>query len=185
MKGAWVEPVILMLRGVNVGGANRLPMAAFAGMLEGLGLSQVKTYIQSGNAVALADPRGLEARVAEALAARGIVTPVFVLGLAEMAAVLDGNPFAADGAADGAKVHILFLKPGTVLRPGLGDLATAGERFHLTAGALYLHTPQGFGKSALAGKLARYLKGDWTARNQRSAEAILVLARGLAPLTAT
>jgi uncharacterized protein (DUF1697 family) len=177
--------LILMLRGVNVGGANRLPMAAFRGMLEGLGLLRVQTYIQSGNAVCLGTRAGLQARVADALTAFGITTPVFVLGLTEMAAVLAANPFAAEGAADGTKVHILFLEPGAALLPGLGHHATAGERFHLTEAALYLHTPQGFGTSSVAGKVGRYLKGGFTARNQRSAEAIFALARGLTPLTGT
>lgn len=185
MKGAGVEPLILMLRGVNVGGRNRLPMEDFRALLKGLGLSQVQSFIQSGNAVALGIRTGLEARVGAALAAHGIATPVFVLGLEEMAAVLAANPFAAEGAVDGAKVHILFLKPGAVLLPGLEALATAGERFHLTEAALYLHTPQGFGTSVLAAKLARHLKGEATGRNQRSAEAILALARSVTPMTGT
>lgn len=169
-----------MLRGVNVSGANRLPMAEFRGMLEELGLARVQTYIQSGNAVFLGEPAGLEVRVAEALKVRfGISVPVFVLSLAEMSAVLAGNPFADAGAADGARVHIIFLQGAPRFDEGLAGHATQGEQFHLTEQAFYLHTPQGFGKSAVAEKLPRYLKGAVTARNQRSAEAILALAKGL------
>jgi uncharacterized protein (DUF1697 family) len=169
-----------MLRGVNVSGANRLPMAEFRILLQGLGMQRAQTYIQSGNAVFLGLRDGLEARLAEALRARfGITVPVFVLGLAEMAAILAANPYAAEGDLDGAKVHIVFLKGPVRLEPGLAALATRGERFHLAERALYLHTPNGFGTSDLSARLQRYLKAEMTARNQRSAAAILALAQGL------
>ena len=175
-----MEPLILMLRGVNVSGANRLPMAAFRQMLTELGFAQVQTYIQSGNAVMLGERAGAEARVASGLqAAFGLQVPVFVLTLPELAGVLAANPFAAEGAADGTKVHVIFLRGEVALKPGLEDHATQGERFHLGAGAFYLHTPEGFGRSSLAEKLPRYLKAEMTARNCRSAMAILALAQGL------
>lgn len=63
---------------------------------------------------------------------------------------------------------------------GLRSHATAGEALTLTDRALYLHTPQGLGRSVLAAKLRRYIKVEQTARNQRSAEAILALATALA-----
>lgn len=169
-----------MLRGVNVSGANRLPMASFREMLGGLGFERVQTYIQSGNAVMLGERVGAEAKVAEGLRAGfGLEAQVFVLTLEEMASVLAANPFAAEGEADGAKVHVIFLKGDVALKPGLEAHATNGERFHLGAGAFYLHTPQGFGTSAVAEKLPRFLKAAMTARNQRSACAILQMARGL------
>ena len=149
-------------------------------MLEGLGLQGVQTYIQSGNAVFLGVRERLEARVSEGLQARfGISVPMLLMGVAEMAAVVAANPFAAEGAADGTKVHVIFLKDAVKFEAGLLAHATQGERFHLTERAFYLHTPEGFGKSAVAAKLAQYLKGDMTARNQRSAAAILTLAQGL------
>lgn len=169
-----------MLRGVNVSGANRLPMAEFRDFLAGLGLQRVQTYLQSGNAVFLGMRDGLEGRVSAALQTRfGLSVPVFVLSPGEMAAVLACNPFAGEGAADGAKVHIVFLRGPVRMCEGLSLHATRGERFHLTERAFYLHTPEGFGASAVAEKLPRYLKGEMTARNQRSALAILALAQGL------
>ncbi len=175
-----MEPLILLLRGVNVGGAGRLPMAEFRGMLAGLGLERVQTYIQSGNAVFFGNRAGLAARIADALKAGfGLRVPVFVLTLAEMTQVLAANPFAAEGAAHGAHVHVVFLQGDVRFDAGLVALATKGERFHMTDHAFYLQTPQGFGTSAVAAKLATYLKGELTARNQRSVTAILGLAQGL------
>ena len=175
-----LQPLIILLRGVNVSGANKLPMAGFRAMLEGLGFTGVQTYIQSGNAVVLGKRAGAEVLVAEGLrSAFGLTVPVFVLTLGEVTAILAASPFAAEGEVDGARVHVVFLRGDVALKPGLEAFATRGERFHLGERAFYLHTPQGFGGSAVAEKLPRFLKAEMTARNQRSAAAILAMARGL------
>lgn len=198
------DTFVLMLRGVNVGGI-KLPMAEFRAMLSGLGLRGVASYIQSGNAVfragqadltaqaatlppaALAAPgaAGLEAVISAALAARfGLTVPVFLWSLAAYESVLAACPYQAEGAADGAKVHVVFHHTAPIAgamaqpAPGLEAHATAGERFMAGQGALYLHAPAGFGTSALVAKLPRYLKGTQTARNWRTCLAVRDLARG-------
>ena len=177
------EVRILLLRGVNVSGAHRLPMAAFRAMLGEIGLSRVATHIQSGNAV-FHDPglAGLEGRIDVALQARfGFSVALFVMGLEEYRAVMAANPFRVAGAADGAKVHVVFLAgPASgVDLAGLRDLARDSEEIALTDRALYLFTPGGYGRSMVAEKLSRYVKVPQTARNQRSAAAILALAEGV------
>lgn len=171
---------ILLLRGVNVSGANKLPMAAFRATLEGLGLTSVATHIQSGNAVfhdpGLSDPAQ---RISQALTRDFAISPaIFLYDLATYRQILQANPYHAAGLADGAKVHILFLAapaPDPDLA-ALTALAQDGEAFTLTPQALYLHAPHGIGRSALAEKLPRALKTPQTMRNQRSAQAILALA---------
>ncbi|NBZ89849.1 DUF1697 domain-containing protein [Stagnihabitans tardus] len=182
------DRLVLMLRGVNVGGV-KLPMAAFRNMLAGLGLEDVASHIQSGNAVfraglaaegaGAASLARLEARIAEGLAAEfGLAVPLFLWRLADYEALLAACPFQAEGAADGASVHLVFHR--AELAPGLEAHATAGERVLAGAGVLYLHAPRGFGRSELVTRLPRYLKGDQTARNWRSCVAVRELARGLA-----
>ena len=172
----------LLLRGVNVGGAKTLPMAALREMLVGLGLQGVQTYLQSGNAV-FHDPGivGLDGRIAAALLERfGFAAEQFLMPAARFAQVLADNPFQAAGRLDGAKVHVVFLKqPVFVDLEALQTWATAGERFHLGESAFYLQTPEGFGRSKVAERLGRYLKSEQTARNQRSCEAILALTQRL------
>lgn len=171
---------ILLLRGVNVSGANKLPMAAFRAMLSGLGFTSVATHIQSGNAVfrdpGLSDPA---ARISQALAQGfGFSPAVFLYDIRTYRQILQSNPYHAAGQADGAKVHILFIAapaPDPDLA-ALTALARDGEAFTLTPQALYLHAPHGIGRSALAEKLPRFLKTPQTMRNQRSAQAILALA---------
>ena len=174
---------ILLLRGVNVAGANRLPMAEFREMLAEFGLKNVDTHVQSGNAV-FHDPgvEGLEGKIGAAMLQRfGFKPALFILDLADYRAILAANPYKAAGAGDGAKVHIVFLGAAAtgVDLAGLRAQASDGEQVTLTDRALYLHTPGGYGRSALAEKLPRYVKVPLSARNQRSAEAILALATAL------
>jgi uncharacterized protein (DUF1697 family) len=174
---------ILLLRGVNVAGANRLPMAEFREMLAEFGLKNVDTHVQSGNAV-FHDPgvEGLADKIGANMLLRfGFKPALFIMDLADYKKVLAANPYRAAGTADGAKVHIVFLAeaaPQTDMA-GLRATATEGEQVTLTDAALYLHTPGGYGRSALAEKLPRFLKVTHTARNQKSAESILALAGAL------
>lgn len=168
---------ILLLRGVNVGGANRLPMAAFRAMLADIGLLSPRTLIASGNAV-FDDPGlpDLAGRLAAALATRfGLNPDLFLLTLAELEAIRAANPFAPEAAADGSKVHVFFLARPTILPPETATLTTT-ERLHLTAAALYLHAPDGIGRSRLAERLPRLLAVPATARNWNTVTALAAAA---------
>ena len=158
--------LILLLRGVNVGGV-KLPMVAFRQMLVGMGLTSVQTYIQSGNAV-FDDPgrADLLAGIAAALRERFNLAPaLFLLTAAEFDLVVAECPYAVQGAAAGTRVHVFFLAtPALLDQPALQALATT-EEFTLTARAFYLHAPDGIGRSVLVEKLGRHLKAVTTARN--------------------
>ena len=169
---------ILLLRAVNVGGTGRLPMAGLRQMLTDLGLGHPQTLIASGNAV-FDDPGlpDLAGRLAAELAARfGLKTDLFLLDLAALQAVHDANPFAGAATADGAKVHALFLARPTTLPAEAASLATT-EKLHLTPEALYLHAPDGIGRSKLAERLPKLLAVPVTARNWNTVTALLALAR--------
>lgn len=176
---------ILLLRGVNVSGANKLPMAEFRDLLSSLGLASVATHIQSGNAVFHApDPAGLEGRISEAMAARfGFRPGIFLYEIDTYRAILTGNPYREAGLIDGAKVHVLFLATPAIGADlaALSALALPGESVTLTDRALYLNAPNGVGKSLLAEKIPRFIKPLQTMRNQRSAEAILAMAEAVTP----
>lgn len=105
------EIKVLLLRGVNVAGANRLPMPEFRQMLTEQGVSAVRTHIQSGNAVFL-DPGvpDLATKIATAMKDRfGFAPALFMMSLAEFDAILAANPFVQQGNIDGSKVHVMFL----------------------------------------------------------------------------
>jgi uncharacterized protein (DUF1697 family) len=177
------EVKILLLRGVNVSGANRLPMPEFRAMLGDLGLQDVGTHIQSGNAV-FTDPgvAELPAKIGAAMLARfGFKPALFFLPLKEFKAVLAANPYRKQGTVDGAKVHVFFLaEPAKVQDPAaLAALKGGEEDFTLTDAALYLHAPGGIGRSVLVEKLGKHIKVPMTARNQRSCESILAMAEAI------
>ncbi|MFM2356624.1 MAG: hypothetical protein RLZZ528_2360, partial [Pseudomonadota bacterium] len=104
-----------------------------------------------------------------------------VLRAGEIEAVLADNPFPE--AADAPKtLHITFLD--REVSPDLTDLAgraTGGERFVLRGRVLYLHTPDGYGRSAVAARLEAALRpARITARNFGTVTALAAMARGLA-----
>lgn len=172
---------VLLLRGVNVGGANRLPMPEFRQLLTELGLTQVQTHIQSGNVVFL-DPgvADLGAVIGAGMKDRfGFSPRLFFLTLAEYDAVLAANPYAAAGAENGAAVHLFFLEAPFAAADvtALTALAARDEAVHFTKTCVYLHAPSGIGRSVLAEKLSNTKKVGLTARNANSANAIATLAR--------
>ena len=172
--------MIALLRGINVGGRRKLPMAELRALLSGLGLTGVRTHIQSGNAV-FSDPEGrkdLGAAISDAIGAAFPFRPeAMVLDLAALRAIIEANPFAEAGEEDGAKVHIGFLRGApTADADRLDALKSDGEDWHLGKGAFFLKLPQGAGQSKLAAGAEKALGCPVTFRNQRVCAALLSLA---------
>jgi len=150
-------------------------------MLQDLGHADAATFIQSGNAVFSCDGDPLPA-IAHGLKTRfGIGSTLFLYDLDSYRGILDANPYAEAGRADGARVHVFFLQRPAPEMDLAGALALAEgeEALTLTDRALYFNAPNGIGRSVMAQKLPRFLKAANTARNQRTAEAILTLAESL------
>jgi uncharacterized protein (DUF1697 family) len=108
-----------LLRGINVGGKNTVPMADLRSELEKLGLSGVKTHLNSGNAVFESglDGAALEGVIEKALEARfGFRIPALVRGAEELREAIDGLPFSSEQieyaqaqAGDTASLYVVFL----------------------------------------------------------------------------
>lgn len=154
----------VLLRGVNVGKGNRVPMAEFKQLLEELGHTEVKTLLNSGNAVFASSARStarLSADIATALERRfGFSTPVVVKSAAEFASVIREAPMTPP-EADQSRFLVAFGRDEAALeslRP-LRALAGEGELFAVTAHAAYLHCPGGLLESrvgeAMLGKAGR------------------------------
>lgn len=174
---------IALLRGVNVGGHNKLPMADFRAMLTSLGFGDVATYIQSGTAVFSSDvPREkLGEDIAGGIEEYFDFRPNVILRtLPEFQAALDNNPFPHAGA-DPKSLHLFFLsEPAQDFdSDGLKEFATNAEKFHLTDRVFYLYTPNGFGRSKIAAKMDRFFEIPITGRNLRSCMKILELAAAI------
>jgi len=169
---------IALLRGINVGGHNKVPMAALRGLCEDLGWKEVETFIQSGNVVfdAPGTIAKLEAALEEALDARfGFRPAAIVRGAASWSKLLDSNPFAAEAKADPAKVMVALAKDTLAngAAAAIAAKAAAGERVREAGGALWFHYPDGAGRSKLTPSAIDKAAGSpVTARNWRTALAL-------------
>lgn len=101
---------VVLLRGVNVGGHHRIAMPAFRSLLEQLGAADVRTYLQSGNAVVSwgGSTSLLQAAVEQGMRHLGLPVAALVRTSAELDAVVDGNPFAGEDL-DPVTLHAVFL----------------------------------------------------------------------------
>src|SRR4051812_30532120 len=113
MKGLTMTTWVVLLRGVNVGGANRLPMKDLRELVASLGHSDVVTHIQSGNLV-MTSPRKnrqtIAGEIGDAIKSSfGLAVTAILRTPAELSASVAANPFSAEAKADAAKVHIMFL----------------------------------------------------------------------------
>lgn len=177
---------VILLRGINVGGHGKLPMADLKAHLTALGAEKVETYIQSGNVVLTpaVDAQALADRIE---AAQGFRPQVFALSLEDWEARIARNPFADRMAsADPKSLHVFFFDgeiqdPGSD-RPRLApffQVAAADEEFGYTEGALWLWAPSGIGRSKLATTMEKLAGIPLTARNWRTVEAISALVEKL------
>ncbi|EST34673.1 DUF1697 domain-containing protein [Streptomyces roseochromogenus] len=149
-----------LLRGINVGGSKKLPMADLRALLTGLGHTGVRTYLQSGQAVFTAghgDEESLAAELTRAIEERfGFRVDVLVRDHAYMKAVAGACPFpAAD--LEPKQLHVTYFSaPVTPDRyADIDQAAHLPEEFRLGDRCLYLYAPDGLGRSKLAEALSR------------------------------
>ncbi len=185
---------VALLRGINLGGHNRVAMADLRTVVGELGHTDVSTYIQSGNvlfsATAGEDTAAMAAALAAAIAARlGVAAPVVVVTRDELSKIVDDNPFHAE--PDPKRVHaVLLSQPAGAgllerLDAAAASAAAAGARdsVQATGRALYLHTPDGYGNSDLADAVLRIVSAPkagvtGTARNWATVTKLLELCGG-------
>jgi len=164
---------IALFRGVNVVGKNKLPMKELVRDLEALRLRDVRTYIQSGNAVfrsSARTPAGLAETISNAVERRhGFRPRVLLLRPRDLDRAILANPFPEAGA-DPKSLHLYFLAsvPASPDLAGLEEARSATERFEWVDRVLYLHAPDGIGRSKLAARVERCLGVPATARNWRT-----------------
>ncbi len=176
-----MSTVIALLRAINVGGRNKLPMAELRTLLGELGHSEIRTYIQSGNAVFHSSSEDLGAvsrQLSSAILERfGLVVPVIARTPSQLVHVAEHCPFAAD--ADPKHLSVVFLD-GT---PTAEAVASADrstylpDTFEVVGDVVYLHVPTGLGRTKLTLPwLQRRLKVTGTARNWRTVHKLIDMA---------
>ncbi|MGB5629857.1 MAG: DUF1697 domain-containing protein [Woeseiaceae bacterium] len=164
---------VALLRGVNVGGRNSLPMKSLSQILGSAGCEQVKTYIQSGNVVFKGEVKSV-ARFSEEIGREiekehGFCPTVQLIGADELGQAIVSNPYP-QATGEPQTLHLFFLE-----RPPQEDRVSAAqaflsetESFTVLGHLLYLHAPDGIGRSKFAGGIERVLRVKMTGRNWRT-----------------
>jgi uncharacterized protein (DUF1697 family) len=173
-----------LLRGINVGGANRLPMKELMAAAADADFSQAQTYLQSGNIVFRAKGQSrtdIPPRLNAAIRRRvNLDIPVIIRDSVEWSRVIDANPFP-EAAENPKSLHVFILaeQPESTAIRALEARDFGTDRWRLTDDALYLHLPDGIGRSKLGGSVERILKVAMTARNWTTMIALRDLANAL------
>ena len=165
---------VALMRGINVGGKNILPMRDLREILGELGCESVATYIQSGNVVFRSKRKsdGLAKSISKAVEKRfGFAPFVLVMSATTFEGIASANPYAAK-AAEPKHVHTSFLAgpADNADLQRMHERKSSTEEFTLTDTALYLHAPDGIARSKLANEMERHLGVSATGRNQRTVE---------------
>jgi len=174
---------VALLRGINVGGKNMLPMKELVAMFVAAGCADVVTYIQSGNVVFSATDKvvaGLGGVIAGQVGKRfGLRVPVVLRTAAEIDAVIRGNPFSKTGEGNEI-LHVCFLadRPGKDLVGGLDADRSTPDKFAVVGQEIYMQLVKGVSGTKLTNAyFDSRLKTVSTIRNWRT---VLKLAELLA-----
>ena len=171
---------IVLLRGINVGGNNKLPMADLRASLTNAGYEDVSTYIQSGNVALSAtscDTDKITALIAQDF---GLTIPVVVRSEAQLRATIDDNPFPE--VADEPKRLLVYFCAEAISDTSLPDLDRAkyeGDRVEAKAGEIYVAYREAVSASKLTNAvLDRVVGSVTTARNWKTVLKLAEMAAG-------
>jgi uncharacterized protein (DUF1697 family) len=173
---------IVLLRGINVGGRARVPMDELRSLCRDIGWNDVRSYIQSGNLVVASEsrPAALEDRLEPAIRAHfGFEVTVIARDINGWIRTLRENPFPDASSREPGRVMLALARHE--IADGAAERITAsaasGERVVSTSGALWLHFPDGAGRSRLTSAvLDRAAGSPVTMRNWRTVVSLAGLA---------
>lgn len=175
---------IALLRGINVGGKNILPMKELAAMFVGVGCGDVRTYIQSGNVVFTAKPaivKRLPGLISKAISDDfDLDIPIVMRTARELAKVAGNNPFLKNGQ-DTKPLYVAFLeeKPSKAAQKALDPDRSPPDEFAVRGSEIYLNYLNGAGKTKLNTQyLDSRLKITSTIRNWRTVLKLVEMSRG-------
>ena len=177
-------PYVALLRGINVGGKNKMLMAHLSEMFHKAGCKNVRTFIQSGNVifdcsakVSAQVPRLVAEQITDAL---GYNTPVVLRSLLELEEAVNNNPFLKPDS-DLGLLHLVFLaalpEPSKVA--ALDPQRSPGDEYVVRGREIYLSLPNGAGESKLTNAyFDSKLSTISTGRNWRTVTKLLEMMKG-------
>lgn len=177
LSGRLGEAFIILLRGINVSGKNKLPMADLRKLLKDVGFQNVQTYIQSGNIILNTDENKVTVcnKIKEAIKEKfGYDVPVLARTIDEWKKIIDNNPYRKREA--NKKMYFTFLN-ATPKETKIEVNKAQGDEFKIVNDVVYLYCEGGYGKTKLSNNLfEKKLKVTATTRNLRTTLKLLELA---------
>jgi uncharacterized protein (DUF1697 family) len=177
--------VISMLRGVNVGGHNKIKMDALRDLYESLGLRDPQTYVQSGNVVFGTDAKNiapLAKRIEDAIERKfGFRPGVILRTTSELRDAIARTPFAKRRGIDASKLIVTFLAvdPSPEARDEIFRIKADAEEVQIDGRELYVYFPDGMGRSKVWPAIEKALKKSGTGRNWNTVTKLLEIAEKL------
>jgi uncharacterized protein (DUF1697 family) len=173
---------VVLLRGINLGGRNRVAMGALRQVLSSSGYSDVQSYVQSGNVVLRSrlQEKSLAADVHQHLSDTfGLDIGVFVRSATQMAELAANNPFLRPGVDHGRQLHVAFLEvaPDPRAIAALDPHRAPPDVLHPRGREIYIWAPNGIGPSKVLHGLDRLLATSMTVRNWRTVTALLDMTK--------
>lgn len=175
---------IALLRGINLGGTNRLPMKDLAGFFRKAGCEQVRTWLQSGNVVFQAvstDAPFIVQSVSESISEQfGLEVPIVTRTLEDLEQVVQGNPFLGE-TVETKFLHVSFLKdlPVPSRFESLSADRSPPDRFQIIGRNVFLYLPNGVARTKLTNQyFDSKLKTISTVRNWNTVLKLLEIGSG-------
>ena len=173
--------VVAFLRGINVGGHNKIAMSELRELFEAVGFKGAQTVLQSGNVIFDAPAHSGDLLRNEIQKRFGLSIEVFVRTAAELQSIVDANPFPEEVETDSSHALVMFTR-----EPIDSDMAANVQRVivgpevaRAAAGHLLVHYSAGIGISKLTNKMLEATLGmRGTARNWNTLLRILAIAAG-------
>lgn len=175
---------ISILRGINVSGQKLIKMDALRKSYTSLGFGNVTTYLQSGNIIFTVNDTEAD-KLAQTISGQierdfGFDVPVIVLSIDKLQQIIDRNPFAKESDKDTTFLHVTFLSsiPDKYDLNAMEAKKQNGEEISITANAVYLYCPNGYGRTKLNNNLLEAkLKVTATTRNWKTTCELLNIAQ--------
>jgi uncharacterized protein (DUF1697 family) len=178
-----MQTYIALLRGINVSGQKKIPMAELRDLLSGIGLENVQTYIQSGNVVFQSSEKSsqkLESNIHEAIKKNfGFEVPVLVITPEHLQQIFDDCPFSEEQKVN-SYFTLLYNVPEKPLVADVSKISYPNETFIITDSCVYFYSSTGYGKAKCNNNFfERKLKITATARNYKTMVKLLSLSADL------
>ena len=182
-----MKTFVSVLRGINVSGHKKVPMAELKALYEELDFKHITSYIQSGNVIFESnDSKNLPALIEQKLLEKyGFQVSVIIRTVSEFEKVINNNPFVKDKNTDVAKLHVTFLEkpPQQADIDKIDKLQYEPDKFSISGSEVYLYCPGGYGNTKLTNSfLESKLKVTATTRNWRTVNELLKIARSEYPV---